>query len=297
MNPQLRRHITKALYLADRAWEQLLGWRALGIRRSDRVLDVGSGGHPFIRADVLCDKFLFDNVERQRGESLVMDRPLVIADASRLPFRDHAFDFSRSSHLLEHLDDPEGHMRELERVSRRGVIITPSEAWERIYPIAAHRWMLRFEDGRLLLREKPSAVFDEYVASVFHGRLERYGFSYFWNYFRDVFEVRYRWEGKVEFDVERMPDGTAATRLSASTACDEPDGVDVAESHAKRRLKTLASRVVRRLGSAHYHTEVWTVLVCPACHGDLRRAPESASCAACGRTYPVHAGRVPVLLL
>ena len=38
-------------------------WRKLGISRGDLVLEVGSGGHPFARSDVLCDMFLEDNAE------------------------------------------------------------------------------------------------------------------------------------------------------------------------------------------------------------------------------------------
>ena len=40
------------------------------------------------------------------------------------------------------------------------------------------------------------------------------------------------------------------------------------------------------------------ILVCPACHGEVRvvEAPEGLECAGCGRVYPIRDG-IPVLLV
>lgn len=293
----LRREVTRALYLTDRGCEYLFSWKRLGIRRPDLVLDVGSGGHPFIRADVLCDKFVFDSTERPGQESLVIDRPFVIADAARLPFRDRTFDFSRTSHLLEHLDNPEQHLQELQRVSRRGLIITPAEAWERLYPISAHRWVVNQVDGCLSLREKPAVVFDEVLSQVFHHRLEGYGLSYFFNYFRDVFEVHYRWDGNIVFDVQRQPHDGGVRRTSAVVDQQMMHGPRVESHSARRRLKLIASKLHRRLYSAHYGVDIWSLVVCPACRSSLVRAVEECRCSGCGHCYPIYQERAPVLLL
>lgn len=296
MARRLKRTITQTLYLTERGWQYLLGWRQYGIRRQDLVLDVGSGGHPFIRADVLCDRFLLDSAERQGQEPAVLDRPLVVADAGRLPFRDGAFDFSYTSHLLEHVDDPEQHLRELQRVSRRGVIITPSEAWERIYPIDAHRWVVNRVDSALSLREKPAPAFDPVIGNVFHHRLERYGLQYFLSYFRDVFEVEYRWETTIRFAVERLPPGMGVSRHAASLG--EAAGVDWPRSEsAARGFKRVASQMVRRLCSAHSRVNLWSLLVCPACRGALSRTDEDVRCPACDRRYELYRNRIPVLLV
>jgi SAM-dependent methyltransferase len=267
----------------------------MGIGRRDLVIDVGSGGHPFGRADVLCDKFLFDNIERQSQESLVVDRPLVVADATKLPFRDRAFDFSRTSHLLEHLDEPEQHLQELQRISRRGIIITPSEAWERLYPISSHRWVVNAIGTKLMLREKPRPIFDEEVSRIFHGRLERYGLAYFLDYFRDVFEVHYRWDGKIDFSVERLPEGELS-RLSGKT---EPEAAAAPEGppeSTKRTLKKLASKVTRRLCSSHYGLDIWSLVVCPQCRGSLERKADDCRCLSCRRVYRIHQ-EIPILLV
>jgi len=292
---RLRRQVTRALYVTDRAWEQLVGWRRLGIRRRDLVLDLGSGGHPFIRADVLCDKFLFDHSQRQRGESPVVDRPTVVADAGHLPFGDRTFDFSWSSHLLEHLDDPAAYLRELARVSRRGIVIAPSGAWERLYPVAAHRWAVTLASPRLRLSPKPPAPADEPVARLFHEGLERYGLLYFWNYFRDVFEIRHRWSGEIDFEVQEDAASSDGWRPSGIGHGDAPDR-GVVDSLGKRRLKILASRAIRRVASAHFGLDLWSMLVCPGCRGELARAPDHADCRGCGRRYQV-LECIPILLV
>lgn len=114
-----------------------VGWsRAkLGIKGGDRVLDVGSGAFPCERADVLCERSL-----RRRHRSAIIDRPMVVADALALPFRDHAFGAVIASHLAEHVDRPDVLCSELERVARTGYVETPSRLFERLFPSSNHLW-------------------------------------------------------------------------------------------------------------------------------------------------------------
>ncbi len=84
-----------------------------------------------IRSDVLVDKYLTDDTER--GGSLVMDRPLVIADVCALPFKDKVFDYAYTAHTLEHVDDVEKAFAELSRVAKRGCIIVPHWSYEGLW--------------------------------------------------------------------------------------------------------------------------------------------------------------------
>ena len=47
--------------------------------RTGLVLEIGSGDNPNARSDILCDRFISDDTER--GGNIVIDRPLVVADA------------------------------------------------------------------------------------------------------------------------------------------------------------------------------------------------------------------------
>jgi hypothetical protein len=56
------------------------------VKKTDLVLEVGSGGNPYFCANVLCDAY-FETQERFFAR-LVCDRPTVIASAENLPFKD-----------------------------------------------------------------------------------------------------------------------------------------------------------------------------------------------------------------
>src|ERR1700733_5671490 len=80
------------------------------------VLEVGSGGNPYPRANVLLDAY---EVTRERHWApLVHDRPTVLAFVEKLPFKDKAFDFVIASHVLEHSAQPELFLQELMRVAK-----------------------------------------------------------------------------------------------------------------------------------------------------------------------------------
>ena len=105
------------------------------------ILDIGSGGAPLWRANILLDRFLVDNSQRP-GSALIKDRPLVCGDIHHLPFLDKSINFVHCAHLLEHVDDSELAMRELMRVSLSGYIETPSSLQEiLILKMPFHRWL------------------------------------------------------------------------------------------------------------------------------------------------------------
>ena len=115
------------------------------------VLEIGSGDRPNPRSDVLVDRYPEDNTER--GGDLRVDRPLVVADAHHLPFKDRSFDYVVCYHILEHMDDPARFIREITRVGRRGHIQSPSEVAEKLFHWPFHRWYVNLIDGRLILVE------------------------------------------------------------------------------------------------------------------------------------------------
>ena len=85
-----------------------------------------------------------------------------VCDGRRWPFPDNAFDLGLCSHTLEDLADPLPVVRELSRVCRRVLIVTPSRLLEQMRGIdhygycgfRHHRWMVFEEDGRLVFQRK-----------------------------------------------------------------------------------------------------------------------------------------------
>ena len=95
-----------------------------GIRRDDIVVDIGAGNDPILRANFLIDKYVHTDAERYSG--IIIDRPLINADGDNLPIKNKSIDFLHCRHVLEHIPKPEKFISELERVAKRGIIITPN---------------------------------------------------------------------------------------------------------------------------------------------------------------------------
>ena len=158
------------------------------------VLDVGSGSNPHPSADVLLEKFV-DTTHRY--SPLVADRPTVLADACRMPFKDKAFDYVIAFHVLEHINTPELFLNELQRVGKAGYIETPNAVFERLVPYDVHVLEIMDVNGELIIHKKASAKPDEYINNLdIVKKLPKWN-KFFYNN-PELFHVRYFWENKIK---------------------------------------------------------------------------------------------------
>lgn len=123
--------------------------RIVSIKPGDRVLEVGPGGTPFHRSDVLLEKsFNEDDALIQRGyaSALVTDKAVIYFDGGRFPFDDLEFDYVICSHVLEHVDDVVFFTSELSRVARLGYLEFPTIYYDYIYNIPKHVQLLLYNE-------------------------------------------------------------------------------------------------------------------------------------------------------
>ncbi len=118
------------------------------VNKDALVLDVGSGGNPYPRANVLLDAY--EDTPERFHLPLVKDRPMVFGVGEQMPFRDKAFDFVIASHILEHTSEPEKFIAELMRIGKAGYIETPDGFFERINPFRFHRLEVSLVNGALV---------------------------------------------------------------------------------------------------------------------------------------------------
>lgn len=120
------------------------------------VIDVGSGGRPHPEANLLVDKYL-DQVER--GSPLRRaGYPFILADAEQLPFKDKSARAVYASHCLEHCTNPGQALEELIRVGESGFVETPAPLIERLYRWKYHKWLVKWERGKLKFSPNPHAA-------------------------------------------------------------------------------------------------------------------------------------------
>jgi Methylase involved in ubiquinone/menaquinone biosynthesis len=161
------------------------------------VLEIGSGDNPNPRSDILVDRYINDNTER--GGNIVIDRPLIVADAHHLPFRDGVFSYVIGSHILEHMDDPEQFARELVRVGKAGYLGSPSEIAERMFHWSFHRWYVNLIDDTLVLHPKEQG---EPFGELFDYMYEYNPLYYlFQRSMPSLFWVEKEWKGEIKIKV------------------------------------------------------------------------------------------------
>ncbi|MEU2428626.1 MULTISPECIES: demethylmenaquinone methyltransferase [unclassified Streptomyces] len=107
----------------DRRWRNEVA-KAVGARPAEKVLDLAAGtgtsSLPFTRTGayvVPCD---FSLGMLREGKKRHPWLPLTAGDATKLPFRDNVFDAVTISFGLRNVQDTDGALRELHRVTRPG---------------------------------------------------------------------------------------------------------------------------------------------------------------------------------
>jgi uncharacterized protein YbaR (Trm112 family) len=273
----------------------------LGIRPTDLVLDLASGQDPYPRANILCDKFVADSRERACRASIVMDRPFVLADATATPFPDKAFDFVYCAHLLEHMEQPEQLLHELQRIGRRGYIETPSPIYEKLWGWHFHRWFVTLDGKRLVIQAKDRVLFDDDLHDWFSAQIERRPvWEFFMSRLKDLeLLTMLVWDGEITYEIRGQASPDVPSFVQAELGRDRileetTAGLSLCRPSQAQQVKRLLGRWARRHSDRRVK-EVLDALICPNCHSSLGRFAEHWQCDRCKAAYPILGG-VPVML-
>lgn len=244
------------------------------------VLEVGSGGNPYPRANVLVDAY--EETQERHWEPLVRDRPTVLAFGESLPFRDKAFDFVIAAHVLEHSADPVRFLSELQRVARAGYIETPDAFMERINPYKDHRLEVTLRDGCLLIRKKRAWVEDAALVERYEHKAKALLTRRVMPSHPEEFHVRYFWKDEIRFRVLN-PETDAGWPAPASSRGHAPGPSGLLRRAALRLASRLFSQTRR-----NRRTDLLPLLRCTQCHhSELERHEQALRCNACGAGYEV----------
>lgn len=258
------------------------------VNKEALVLEVGSGGNPYFRSNVLLDAF---EVTRQRHWApLVADRPTMLGAVERLPFRDQAFDFVIASHVLEHSTDPEAFLSELQRVARAGYIEVPDAFMERLNPYRDHRLEITVRDETLVIRKKASWQADAELAELYEANAKKYIAGEAIPKHPFAFHVRYYWRGAIRARVLNPEVDANWQAPAGAQAAPAPNF----RARINARVLTLA-RALLSQRSRNRTLKLDSLLACPSCRSvDLDVGKTLIHCRSCAADYPVRNG-LPVM--
>ncbi len=134
-------------------WIMFFAEKITQIKPTDRVLEIGPGGLPHPRADILLERQYTnpDEAKAQRGHTPApkKDSRIVYYDGRKFPFKDDEFDYVICSHVLEHIENVDDFLTELYRVAKRGYFEFPLAYYDYVYNFPEHLTFL-FYDGKFI---------------------------------------------------------------------------------------------------------------------------------------------------
>lgn len=255
------------------------------VPKSALVLEVGSGGSPYFRANVLIDAYA--ETRERHWAPFITDRPSVLGMGEALPFRDKCFDFVIASHVLEHSAEPESFLRELQRVARAGYIETPDGFMERINPYWDHRSEVTVRDGVLVVIKKSSWCPDPELVELYEERAKGLiaGSVITSNPF--TFHTRFYWTDQIPYRVVNPevnanwapPEMTHTTQVQVSLRAKFGRwGLSTARALLSQRQRNSKIRLSE-------------LLQCPSCKStELKSSDSIMNCIGCGKQYDTVAG-------
>tara|TARA_B100001123_G_scaffold110203_1_gene128204 strand:+ start:565 stop:1176 length:612 start_codon:yes stop_codon:yes gene_type:complete len=150
-----------------------------------KILDIGCGYTANENANTICDVIDLKNY--------YPNKKFVKINSKNLPFNDKEFDFVIASHVLEHVDDPEFFINELERISSKGYIEVPTLLEDNLIfeNKTDHLWQISFDDDIQKLNINKRVQIFEPILTVSTSQKLR-------NYFRNSLVIELYWENKID---------------------------------------------------------------------------------------------------
>ena len=161
--------------------ENNLGWK---------ILDIGCGYRANKKASVIADIKDFSDFYKEKKFIQIKEK--------NLPFKDKEFDFVIASHVIEHVEDFEFFIKELERISSKGYIELPTRLGDNLVfeNENDHIWWFSYDDNNnQLVVSKKKQLIDPFI-TVSTSR------NFFEKIFRESLVIELAWEEKIEYIID-----------------------------------------------------------------------------------------------
>ena len=153
------------------------------------ILDVGCG--------YTANKFAKTVSDVQDLTSFYKEKKFVRILNKKLPFKDNEFDFVIASHVIEHVEDFQFFITEIERVSKQGYIELPTRLGDNLVfeNLNDHIWWFKYDDElKLLIASKKNQILEPFVTVSTAKKLEFI--------FRESLVIELLWENKIDYKID-----------------------------------------------------------------------------------------------
>jgi len=157
-----------------------------------KIVDIGCGYTANKNASVIAD--IQDLSYFYKGKNFIK------ISGKKLPFKDKEFDFVIASHVIEHVEDFEFFIKELERISSKGYIELPSRLGDNLVfeNVNDHIWWFNYDDvNNRLVVSKKNQLMDPFI-TVSTSR------NFFEKIFRESLVIELAWEEKIEYKIDNQ---------------------------------------------------------------------------------------------
>ena len=156
-----------------------------------KILDIGCGYNANKYANVICDI--------QDLSKFYPNKLFTKLTEKKLPFKDKEFDFVIASHVMEHVEDVDFFISELERISNKGYIEVPTILEDNLVfeNKKDHLWHMDFDDvGLKLLITKKIQYFEPILTVSSIKKMDEI--------FRKSLIIELYWENKIDYFLDNI---------------------------------------------------------------------------------------------
>ena len=153
------------------------------------VLDIGCG--------YTANKYANTVADIQDLSIFYKDKKFIKITNKKLPFRDNEFDFVITSHVIEHVEDFQFFISEIERISKQGYIELPTRLGDNIVfeNLNDHIWWFKYDDEfNSLSVSKKNQILEPFVSVATAKKFEIP--------FRESLIMEIYWKDKINFKLD-----------------------------------------------------------------------------------------------
>ena len=156
-----------------------------------KILDIGCGYRANKYASVIADVLDLSDFYKEKR--------FIKINEKRLPFKDKEFDFVIASHVIEHVEDFEFFLKELERISTKGYIELPTRLGDNLVfeNKTDHIWWFNYDDNNnLITASKRNQLIDPFITVSMAKIFEKI--------FRESLVIELAWEEIIEYKIDNQ---------------------------------------------------------------------------------------------